>query len=72
MGTRMRPGDIPRALEPFGQIDSSLARKYQVTGLGLSSARKLTVSHGGGLLADYESDASTTVRQYCRPIVSPL
>src|SRR5262249_11196959 len=34
-GIGMRPEDIPKAMEPFGQIDSALARRYEGTGLGL-------------------------------------
>lgn len=39
--------DIPKALSPFGQIDSSLSRKYEGTGLGLPLTKKLTeIMHG--------------------------
>jgi signal transduction histidine kinase len=48
-GIGIAPGDIPRALEQFGQIDSSLARKYDGTGLGLPLAKRLIELHGGGL-----------------------
>jgi signal transduction histidine kinase len=41
--------DIPRALERFGQVDSSLSRKYEGTGLGLPLARRLMELHGGRL-----------------------
>jgi signal transduction histidine kinase len=48
-GIGIAPADIPRALEQFGQIDSSLARKYDGTGLGLPLAKRLIELHGGGL-----------------------
>lgn len=38
-GIGMREEDIPTALAPFGQIDSSRARLYEGTGLGLTLAR---------------------------------
>ena len=38
--------DIPKALERFGQIDSSLNRKYQGTGLGLPLSKRLIELHG--------------------------
>jgi len=61
-GIGMRPEDIPRALEPFGQIDSSLSRSYEGTGLGLSLARQLTEAHGGELLISSELNTGTTVQ----------
>lgn len=41
--------DIPKALERFGQIDSSLNRKYQGTGLGLPLSKRLIELHDGTL-----------------------
>ncbi len=61
-GIGMRPEDIRKALEPFGQIDSSLARRYEGTGLGLSLARQLTEAHGGRLEIDSDLGVGTTVR----------
>ncbi|MBL6951759.1 MAG: PAS-domain containing protein [Alphaproteobacteria bacterium] len=61
-GIGMRPEDISKAMEPFGQIDSSLARRYEGTGLGLSLAKQLTEAHGGRLLVDSQPDIGTTVR----------
>ncbi len=39
--------DIEKALMPFVQIDSTLQRKYDGTGLGLPLARSMTEHHGG-------------------------
>ncbi|MCG2810565.1 MAG: HAMP domain-containing histidine kinase [Candidatus Aminicenantes bacterium] len=39
--------DIPRLFAPFEQLDSSLARKYEGTGLGLSMVKRLAELHGG-------------------------
>ena len=41
--------EIPRALERFGQIDSSHTRKYAGTGLGLPISKHLIELHGGTL-----------------------
>ena len=59
-GIGMRPQDIPRALEPFGQIDSVLARRFEGTGLGLPLSRKLVELHGGTLSIDSAPNRGTT------------
>ena len=48
-GVGMAEGEIVKALEPFGQVDSSLARKHEGTGLGLPLTKKLMEEHGGTL-----------------------
>jgi two-component system cell cycle sensor histidine kinase PleC len=54
--------DIPLALERFGQIDSTLSRKYEGTGLGLPLAKHLVELHGGNLAIESEVGTGTTVR----------
>ena len=39
--------DQPLLFQPFQQLDSSLNRKYEGTGLGLALSRKLARLHGG-------------------------
>ncbi len=60
-GVGIAKEDIPKALEYFGQVDSSLARKFEGTGLGLSLALKLVEWHGGTMLLDSAVDVGTTV-----------
>jgi signal transduction histidine kinase len=48
-GVGMKSEDIPRALEPFQQIDGGLARSVPGTGLGLPIAKGLVEAHGGAL-----------------------
>jgi two-component system cell cycle sensor histidine kinase PleC len=60
-GIGMRPEDIPIALEPFRQLDSSLSRRFEGTGLGLPLARTLTELHGGTLDIRSEPSRGTTV-----------
>jgi signal transduction histidine kinase len=48
-GIGMAENELAKALEPFGQVDSSLARKHEGTGLGLPLTKKLTEEHGGTL-----------------------
>ncbi len=44
--------DIERVMEPFGQVDSSLARRSEGTGLGLPLTRSLVERHDGALWLD--------------------
>jgi signal transduction histidine kinase len=60
-GIGMKSADIPRALERFGQIDSTLARKYDGAGLGLPLAKHLTELHGGTVTIESAVGAGTTV-----------
>jgi PAS domain S-box-containing protein len=46
-GIGMAPEEIPKALAAFGQVDSSLARKHEGTGLGLPLVKALVEMHGG-------------------------
>jgi signal transduction histidine kinase len=39
--------DMPRLFAPFAQLDGSLERKYEGTGLGLSMVKRLAELHGG-------------------------
>ncbi len=53
--------DIPRALTPFTQLDGSLSRQHEGTGLGLPLAKHLTELHGGVLTIESELGQGTTV-----------
>ena len=48
-GIGMTDEEIPKALTPFGQIDNSLTRKVDGTGLGLPLTKSLIELHGGWL-----------------------
>jgi two-component system cell cycle sensor histidine kinase PleC len=60
-GIGMTPEDIATALEPFGQVDIKLDRKYEGTGLGLPLTKALIELHGGTLVIESEPGAGTTV-----------
>jgi signal transduction histidine kinase len=61
-GVGMRPADIPRALEPYGQVDLLPSRRHEGTGLGLPLAKMLVESHGGRLEIESALGKGTTVR----------
>jgi signal transduction histidine kinase len=60
-GVGMDARDIPVALEPFRQVDSSLSRPHEGTGLGLPLAKSLVALHGGELSIASELGVGTTV-----------
>ncbi len=60
-GIGMRPEDIPKALEPFSQVDGSIDRRHQGTGLGLPLAKSLCELHGGSLEIESEVGEGTMV-----------
>ncbi|TCZ56761.1 sensor histidine kinase [Roseicella aquatilis] len=59
-GVGMQPQDIPRALEPFQQLDPSASRSFGGAGLGLPIARRLVEAHGGELLLESVPGQGTT------------
>jgi signal transduction histidine kinase len=60
-GIGMSPDQVVHALEPFGQVDNSLARTNNGTGLGLPLARALVELHGGTLTVVSDIGKGTTV-----------
>jgi signal transduction histidine kinase len=53
--------NIPKAFERFRQLDSSLARRYEGTGLGLPLSQQLIELHGGRLILESTLNQGTTV-----------
>ena len=60
-GIGISPADVDKVLQPFKQVDSSLARKYEGTGLGLPLTKRLVEMHGGTLVLESSLGAGTTV-----------
>lgn len=60
-GIGIAPENIETALSDFGQVDGTLARKYDGTGLGLPLSKKLAELHGGELMIKSNPGTGTTV-----------
>ena len=60
-GIGMAEETIAAALEPFRQVDNSLARRFEGTGLGLSIAKALAELHGGSLSVQSAVGEGTSV-----------
>jgi signal transduction histidine kinase len=77
-GIGMTEAELAVALQPFRQVDSSLARRHEGTGLGLPLARELTRLHGGELRVASTPGRGTVVtvvlpaeRAVSRDVVAP-
>src|SRR5487761_621861 len=66
-GIGMEPASTARALEPFQQLDNSLARRYEGTGLGLPLAKSLVELHGGKLTIESDLGKGTRVHVWLPP-----
>ena len=60
-GTGMAPEDIPKALEPFGQVGDPMVKGQEGTGLGLPLTKALVELHGGTLEIASQLGLGTTV-----------
>ena len=59
-GIGIAAADIERVTEPFVQADTSLGRKYEGLGLGLTLTKALMLQHGGALVLASEPGRGTT------------
>ncbi len=59
-GIGIAPGDLDTAMKPFGQVDSTLSRGNEGTGLGLPLTKALVELHGATLELESEFGAGTT------------
>ncbi|WP_366656426.1 HAMP domain-containing sensor histidine kinase [Fodinicurvata sp. EGI_FJ10296] len=60
-GIGIAEADIPKVMSPFGQVESSLNRRFEGSGLGLPLVKALAELHGGDMDLDSEPNVGTTV-----------
>ncbi|RMF12066.1 MAG: PAS domain S-box protein [Alphaproteobacteria bacterium] len=58
-GIGMSPGEIRKAMVPFGQVDSVFTRRHEGTGLGLPLVQAFVQAHGGTLKLESEKGRGT-------------
>ncbi len=61
-GIGIAAGDLSTVFEPFKQVDSTLARKYEGTGLGLPLTKRLVEMHDGTMEIESQLGEGTRVR----------
>jgi PAS domain S-box-containing protein len=66
-GIGIAPEDFDKVFRPFGQVDSSLSRRFEGTGLGLPLTKGLVELHGGTITLESEVGRGTTVSVYLPP-----
>jgi signal transduction histidine kinase/CheY-like chemotaxis protein len=73
-GIGISPEDQARLFSAFTQIDSSLSRKYEGTGLGLALVKRLAKLHGGAVGVESEVGKGSIFRVWlpCRPVFECL
>ncbi len=60
-GIGMNPEDVPRALEPFSQLDGALNRRHEGTGLGLAIVKRLVELHDGEMVIETAPNEGTVI-----------
>src|SRR5580698_10333697 len=60
-GIGMSSEDIQVAMQPFGQVDNRLERRYEGTGLGLPLTRAFVELHGGSMRFDSARNQGTRI-----------
>jgi PAS domain S-box-containing protein len=67
-GIGLKGEDLQRIFDPFEQVDLSLGRRHQGTGLGLSVSRKLAELHGGRIWAESDGEEKGSRFSFVIPV----
>jgi signal transduction histidine kinase len=66
-GIGIKPEDQDRVFERFEQVEASLTKKYQGTGLGLSLTRSLVELHGGRIWVESQGEGKGSTFRFIIP-----
>ncbi len=71
-GIGIKKEDIPKLFQPFQQLESVLAKKYEGTGLGLVLCKRFVELHGGKIWVESELDKGSTFRFIIPKVKQPV
>lgn len=67
-GIGIRTEDLPKLFTPFTQLDQSLARRHEGTGLGLALSKRLVDLHRGRIWAESPGDGKGSIFRVLLPM----
>jgi signal transduction histidine kinase/HAMP domain-containing protein len=67
-GIGIEPQDLARIFDPFEQVESTLSRKFQGTGLGLALTRKMVELHGGAIWVGSGGEGKGSTFRFAIPV----
>jgi len=70
-GIGISPRDRERIFQAFEQVDSSLSRQEQGTGLGLTLTKQMVELHGGRIWAESEGLGKGSTFTFVIPLCTP-
>jgi len=71
-GIGLEAEDLRRVFNPFEQVESSLSRKFQGTGLGLTLTRKMVELHSGAIWAESAGTGKGSSFKFVIPALTGL
>ncbi|MFQ5840138.1 MAG: GAF domain-containing protein, partial [Candidatus Methylomirabilales bacterium] len=70
-GIGIKQEDLPRLFETFTQLDASLGRQHQGTGLGLALTKNLVELHGGRIWVESPGEGQGSIFTFTLPREGP-